>query len=83
MAKIQLSKQYRCPDDDCTSMGQSCPGHTITLDYLSVTNSYVWNDSRDPDTHIMLNKAQMQTAVDLLKDLSKSRKDAIKLWDES
>lgn len=73
MATVTRTVSYRC-SDDCQMAG--CPGHTGTLTYRSVTDSYTFDMA---GRELEFERGQLEAMLVLLRDLSSDRIDALEV----
>ena len=74
MANVKLEEKYRC-SDDCVQSG--CPKHLATLEYFSVTNTYLFDNGKGVAHHF--EDSELEVMISLLKKLKLRREDSIKI----
>jgi hypothetical protein len=75
MATVVRKKKYRCTDD-CRQSG--CPGHEAELVFQSTSMIYSYDKGQGGQTYFF-DDASLQTLIDLLWKLKKSRADMVDL----
>lgn len=73
MSIVQRELKYHC-SDDCRQSG--CPGHKATIEFQSVTNSYIFDNGRDGQ--YFLPQEDMEALIGLMKKLQ-DRADVVKV----